>query len=82
MGMMTAKYVSWTNKKLCLEDRAYRINRNEMQNRVDAITTGAFLSGGLIGLVKHRSLTVALGLTTPAVVGGFIYHALTAPRKI
>lgn len=53
-----------------------------MQNRVDVITTGAFLSGGLIGLVKYKSPTVALGLTTPAVVGGLIYHALTAPKKI
>lgn len=33
--MMTAKYISWQNKKECLRDRAYRIDRNQNQNRVD-----------------------------------------------
>lgn len=78
LGMMTAKYVSWENKKLCLEDRAYRIHRNAMQNRVDEITIGAFVSSAVIAFVQSRSLLVSLGLTTPGIVAGLIYHALTA----
>lgn len=78
LTMMMGKYVSWQNKKECLRDRAYRIDRNVNQNRVDEITIGAFLASGLVALVMTRSLVTSIGMTTPGVVGGLLYHVATA----
>lgn len=49
-----------------------------MQNRVDEITIGAFAGSAVIAFVQSRSVLVSLGLTTPGIVAGLIFHALTA----
>lgn len=78
--MMTYKYFSWQNKQQCLRDRAYRIDHNVLQNNVDQVTFGAFLGSVFISLFKIRNLVIGLGMITPAIFAGLLFHAVTTIR--
>ena len=81
LAMMMGKYVSWQNKRECLRDRAYRIHHNSDQTRVDKITMGAFLAAGFVSFLATSKFVYSLGMTTPAVVGGLLYHVATKKSK-
>lgn len=81
MGMMMGKYISWENKEQCLRDRAYRIHNSYNQNRVDKITLGAFVGAGFLGFLGTGNFAQSIALTTPAVVGGLLYHLATTEKK-
>lgn len=76
--MQLSKYISWENKKECLRDRAYRIDKNHNQNRVDEITLGAFTISWILCSIYTRKPLYSIGFTTPAIVGGLLYHILSS----
>lgn len=54
---------------------------NTSQNRVDEITSICFIGASLPTFLITRSLAMAFGVASPAVVGGLIYHILTKSPK-
>lgn len=80
LGMMMAKYVGWENKKVALQDRAYRIHYNQGQARVDKITEATFAFGFLGSLFVTQNVTMSLGFAAPAIVAGILIHVATKPK--
>ena len=81
LGMMLAKYSGWPNKAVALQDRTYRIHYNEGQVRVDTVTQIFFAGSLFLSLLITRNPAMSLGMTSPAIVAGILYHVATKPKK-
>lgn len=74
---MLGKYYGWERKDLCLQDRAYRIQMNQNQNRVDFLFSIAFSSFFLASFLLTKRFFFSVGVTTPAVVVSMIYYQVS-----
>ncbi len=54
LGMLGYKYFQGQLDEAGVDDRAYRISKNQDQSRLDQISTIGMLSGGVLGALIYR----------------------------
>lgn len=82
LSMMLIKFFGFNNKAACLQDRVYRINKNEGQVRTDIFAGAGFVSSLGLGYLITGNIGKAVGISSFGITFSILAHVATKSKKI